>query len=136
MVRFIILHRPNLPDPLIVAIARNPSGSDCRYVSALFGEVNGRISQLTPMLPDQWTRGQILLSDPGSKGQIILTITSERYQEHDVHYMGPSKMPVFTYAYDPAQGKFIEMRHSEVSTDDMKVSGEDLRSLFGDLFYG
>ncbi len=34
----------------------------------------------------------------------------------------------------PAQGKFIETRHTEVSTDNLKVSGENLRALFRDLF--
>jgi hypothetical protein len=129
--RFLVLHRSRLPDPLIVALVREQGGSDCRYNSALFGEVDGRLTELTPELPDHWFRGQVLLRMPLQGGSITLTVTSERYQNNDAHYTGPSHMEVDVFTYDASQGKFIETRRSEVNTDDLKVGGEDLVSLFG-----
>ena len=130
--RFTVLHRPGLPDPLIVALARRQGGSDCGYNSAIFGEVNGRLLELTPSLPDHWMRGQVVLSR-SREGQFKLTVTSERYQPKDVHYAGPSRMALYVYSYDREQGKFVEVRHSEVNSDDLHEAGEDLSSLFGEF---
>jgi hypothetical protein len=62
VIRFLVLHRTGLPDPLILVLVRRQGGSDCMYNSALFGEVNGRLSELSPSLPDRGKRGQVLLS--------------------------------------------------------------------------
>jgi hypothetical protein len=129
--RFLVLHRTGLPSPLIVALAREQGGSDYRYNSAFFSEVNGRLSELTPSLPDHWSRGQLLLSPESSKGPITLTVTSERYQDNDVHSDGPSQMAVYVYSYSPSQGKFIETRRTEVKSDDLHLNGEEIVSLFG-----
>lgn len=131
-IRFLALHRAGLPDPLVVALARRQGGSDCMYNSALFGEVNGQLSELSPSLPDHLARGQVLLSNDNS-GKPILTVTSERYQAHDVHYTGPSRMAVYVYTDDSVQGKFVETSHNEVMADQLHVTGESLVSLFGDF---
>lgn len=44
-------------------------------------------------------------------------------------------MAVYPYAYDSNHGQFVETSQTEVRTDDLSVSGEDLQKLFGDLFY-
>ncbi len=132
-IRFLVLHRIGLPDPLILALVREQGGSDCGYNSALFGEVDGRLSELTPSLPDHWFRGQTLLSSGTSGGPITLTVTSERYQAKDVHYTGPSLIAVYVYTYDSSQGKFVEARRTEVKSDDLHSTGEDLIGLFGEF---
>lgn len=131
IVGFIILHESGLPDPLVIGFAEAPGGSDCSYTASLFGEVEGKLSQLTPMLPTHETRGGIFLSKPTSKGRITLSVTSERYNwDTDVHYLGPSRMAVFTYMYDGAQGRFVKSGETEVKTDKLSVSGEDLGQYF------
>lgn len=129
---FIILHRPGLPDPLIVALAMSPGGSDCRYRVALFGEVRGHITELTPELPDHLTRGGDLLAK-NAKGDWTLTLFSERYQANDVHVNGPSRMAVFSYAYDKSLGKFIETSHREIRDSEPSDTDRNLVRLFGDF---
>ena len=134
--RFVVLHRHGLPDPLIVALAMYPGGSDCRYSMALFGEVEGEIRELTPDLPDYWFRGGAELSRRGSSGETRLIVSSEHYSANDVHVNGPSRLAVYTYKYDPAQEKFVEISHSLVRDADGTVSSPDsinLVSLFGEL---
>jgi len=131
-VRFIVLHRAGLPDPLVVSIAKENGGSDCRYNSALFGEVNGQVVKLTPPLPDHWGRGAVFLS-PETARPVILTVTSERYQDRDTHYRGPSHMAVDTYSYDSSQGRFVNVQHTESNTNGLQISGERLLALFGDF---
>jgi hypothetical protein len=101
------------------------------YNSALFGEVHGLLSELSPELPDHWERGLILLSEGAPGNSRALTVTSERYQANDVHYKGPSRTAVYRYVYDPSQGKFMESQHIEVNSNDLHAVGEDLISLFG-----
>jgi hypothetical protein len=133
-IRFLILHRTGLPDPLIVAMAKRYGGSDCGFEPALFGEVGGRLSALTPPLPDHFLRGGLFLSAANGNGPITLTVTSERYQwGKDVHYTGPSRMTVFVYTYDSSQGRFVETQQTEVNTDDLKVLGESLTAIFGEF---
>jgi hypothetical protein len=130
-VRFVVLHRSGLLDPLIMALVRQQGASDCRYNSALFGEVHGRLSEMSPDLPDHWMRGQILLSGAASGNPVTLTVTSERYQANDVHDMGPSRMAVFVYTYEEPEGKFVETRRTEEKSEDLHLAGEDLIGLFG-----
>jgi len=130
---FVVLHRVGLPDPLIVAAVPQTGGSDCRYNSALFGEVNGKVTELTPALPDRLLRGEMLLSKQSSNTNAVLTVTSERYQSGDIHYTGPSRMKVYTYIFHSEQGKFVESRHTEIKTDNLHVTGENLMELFGEL---
>jgi hypothetical protein len=133
-IRFLVLHRAGLPDPLIVALAKRYGGSDCGLDSALIGDVGGRLSELTPSLPDFFLRGGLFLSGANGNGPITLTVTSERYQwEKDVHYMGPSRMAVYVYTYDSSQGRFVETRQTEVNSNDLRVSGENLTELFGEF---
>jgi hypothetical protein len=132
-IRFVVLHRPGLPDPLIVALAKRELASDCAFNSAVFGNVEGQLSELTPALPDHFLRGGIFLSPAAGGKPAMLTVTSERYQAKDVHYTGPSRMTVFIYTYDSSQGKFIETRKSEANTDSLKVLGENLIELFGEF---
>ncbi len=129
---FIVLHRTGLPDPLIVALAISPGGSDCRYRVALFGEVQGLVSELTPELHDHWTRGRDLLAKDAN-GDWTLTEYSERYQANDVHVNGPSRMAVFVYAYDKSLGKFVQTSHSEIRYGDLSETDPDLVRLFGDF---
>jgi hypothetical protein len=131
-VRFIVLHRPGLPDPLVVALAMSPGGSDCRYHLALFGEVQGNVAPLTPDLPDHLTRGGDLLAK-NAKGNWTLTVYSERYQTNDIHVNGPSRMAVFSYAYDKSLGKFIEISRGEVRDCELSENDPDLVRLFGDF---
>jgi hypothetical protein len=131
-VSFIVLHRSGLPDPLIVALAMSPGGSDCRYRVALFGEVQGRVTELTPELHDHYTRGGDLLAKD-AVGDWTLTLYSERYQVNDVHVNGPSRMALFVYTYDKSQGKFIETCHRETSSGTLSETDPDLVKLFGDF---
>ena len=74
------------------------------------------------------------MSGANGNGPITLTVTSERYQwEKDVHYMGPSRMAVYVYTYDSSQGRFVETRQTEVNSNDLRVSGENLTELFGEF---
>ncbi len=130
--RFIVLHRSGLPDPLVVALAISPGGSDCRYRIALFGEVQGRVTALTPELHDHWSRGGDLLAKD-SRGDWKLTVYSERYQANDVHVNGPSRMAVFVYAYDKSHGTFVETSHREPRFGDLSETDPDLVRLFGDF---
>jgi hypothetical protein len=130
---FLVLHEKGLPDPLIVTVARRAGGSDCAYSPALFGEFNGKISQLTPNLPDFLTRGGILLTELSKDSPAILTIESERYQRDDVHYMGPSRMAIYSYRYSADQGKFVLNTKKEVAISRLLVPGKDIMSLFGEF---
>jgi len=132
-IRFVVLHRPGLPDPLIVALAKRELASDCAFNSAVFGAVQGRLSELTPALPDHLLRGDTILTGGPGGSPIRLTVTSERYQAKDAHYTRPSRMAMFVYTYDPSRGKFVETRNSEVNTDNLKVPGENLIQLFGEF---
>ncbi|MGO4210201.1 hypothetical protein AB4Y89_23415 [Terriglobus sp. 2YAB30_2] len=123
----VAFHRQGLPDPLLIVMAKYPGGSDCRYKPALFGEVDGRVTQLTSAIPDYDTRGGAFLYTRA--GSTVLTVTSERYQEHDVHYLGPSRMAVYRYAWDGA--RFILKSKAQVSTDAVRTPGEKLDDLFG-----
>lgn len=122
------LHRPGLPDPLVVSMARYGGGSDCPYKPVLFGEVAGSIAQLTPNIPNYETRGGIFLS---TGAEITLTVVSERYQEHDVHYSGPSRMAVYRYVWNGS--RFLLKSQAQVPTDAVHVSGERLDDLFVDV---
>jgi len=129
---FISIHHPVLPNPLIVALTKRAGGSDCSYTPALFGEVNGAIHELTPPLPDYYTRGSIFLSAADGNSSPKLTITSERYNwEKDVHYTGPSAMEVFRYTFKPEQGHFALGDKRLISTDQVALKGDDLMKLFG-----
>jgi len=131
-ISFIVLHRPGLPDPLVVALAMSPGGSDCRYRVALFGEVQGHVAELTPELSDHLTRGGDLLVRDAT-GDWTLTVLSERYQANDVHVNGPSRMAVFSYAYDKSLGKFVETSHREIRDGQPSETDPDLVRLFGDF---
>jgi hypothetical protein len=129
---FIVLHRPGLPDPLIVALAMRPGGSDCGYRVALFGEVRGQVTELTPELHDHWMRGGDLLA-MDAKRNWTLTVYSEQYQTNDVHVNGPSRMARFVYRYDQSLGKFIETSHGEIRDAGPSETDPDLVRLFGDF---
>jgi hypothetical protein len=129
---FIVLHRPGLPDPLIVALAMRPGGSDCGYRVALFGEVRGQITELTPELHDHLTRGGDLLAKDAN-GKWTLTVYTERYQSGDVHVNGPSRMAMFVYGYEQSLGKFIETSHGEIRDGEPSETDPNLVWLFGDF---
>ncbi len=132
----IVLHRPGLPEPLIVALAMDAGASDCRYNTALFGEVRGQLQELTPDLPDHLFRGGVELARNSASGESKLIVRSERYSTKDAHINGPSHMAVFTYKYDPVQGKFVEVGHSLVRAFAGPASGQnsvDLVPLFGEF---
>jgi len=121
-----------LPDPLVVALAINPGGSDCAYRSALFGEVQGRITQLTPELQDHYTRGGDFLTKDASENW-KLTVYSERYQPNDVHVNGPSRMAVFDYTYDTSRHRFVQSGHGETNYSDIYANANNLLRIFGDF---
>jgi hypothetical protein len=129
---FIVIHRPGLPDPTVVALAMYPGGSDCRYRAALLGEVGGQLRELTPSLPDHYTRGGDLLAKD-AKGDWTLNVYSERYQVNDVHVNGPSRMAVFSYVYDRSLGKFVEAGHRESRDGGPSETDPNLVLLFGDF---
>ncbi|HTX76698.1 MAG TPA: hypothetical protein VMD29_10880 [Terracidiphilus sp.] len=129
---FVVIHRPGLPDPLVVALAMDPGGSDCAYRAALFGEVSGRLKELTPDLSDHDFRGGDVLSRRPD-GAWALTVYSERYQANDVHVNGPSRMEVFVYRYDSTLGQFIKTSEKETEYGEIPESDPDLVWLFGDF---
>ena len=129
---FVVLHRQGLPDPLVAALGMSPGGSDCRYRVALFGEIQGHVTELTPELGDHLTRGGDLLAQDAN-GNWKLTVYSERYQANDVHVNGPSRMAVFVYTFDTSLGKFVETSHRDTPYGDLSDSDPNLVRLFGDL---
>lgn len=129
---FIMIHRPGLPDPTIVALAMYPGASDCGYRAALFGEVGGQLKELTPSLPDHAMRGGDLLAKD-AKGDWTLTVYSERYEANDAHVNGPSRMARFSYVYDKSLGRFIENGHMESRAGGPSETDPNLVWLFGDF---
>lgn len=59
IVRFMVLHQENGPNPLIVAVASTPGVSSLIFETAILGFVNGIISELTTAHIDSWSQNAI-----------------------------------------------------------------------------
>ncbi|MGC2545487.1 MAG: hypothetical protein WA426_06545, partial [Silvibacterium sp.] len=124
-----IFHASGLPSPLVLVVDHYVYADDCGYSPVIVGLTGGRLQAIAPKLPEFATRGGAYLSVPTGNTQAQLTVVAERYQIHDIHVNGPSKMAVYVYDFDKKLGQFRLVRQQELPTDKVRVSGKSILSI-------
>jgi hypothetical protein len=105
LVRFRVLKVEALPDPLVLAVAVRPGGSDHGFEATLIGEVNGRLRVLTPQpAPLVNLQGGFFVGDlgggrgPGFAAWTFIWEDGAHYDEH--RYL------VRLYSFEPGRASF------------------------------
>jgi hypothetical protein len=98
-----------LPGPLVHLVIVQPGGSDYGFWSALFGEINGKISLLTPQATSFSWEGGIQIGNLGPGNGVGLAVWNSIWGDGESHY-GDHIYVVDIYNFNKKLGRFVKMK--------------------------
>ncbi len=108
-VRFQIIKTEGIPSPLIHLMMVQPGGSDYGFWSVLFGEVNGKIKQLTPPTTQFSWEGGVQIGNLGKGNGTGIAVWNSIWGDGESHY-AEHLYEVEIYNFNKKLGKFVKTK--------------------------
>lgn len=126
IVRFKVLTLPELSTPIVFAGVMEGGGSDCSYMGALVGEVNGKISALSPPLPMVNAEGGYAIGELEKGSGLEFAAWNMIWNMHTEAHVDPHDHWVRIYRLNPATGKFEFTRRYVIKKSQPEINFPNL----------
>jgi hypothetical protein len=112
-VRFLVRRVTGVPNPLVLAVAIRPGGSDCRYAASIVGAFDGELKNLTPSR--LWTNAEGGFAVGNLGGDRGFGLIRWNFIWGNEAHSGPHRYEVSIFRFDPTGLRFKLLQNTTSS---------------------
>ncbi len=126
IVRFKVLTLPEVSTPIVFAAVMDAGGSDCSYMGALVGNINGKMSALLPPLEIVNAEGGYAIGELEKGAGLEFAAWNMIWNMHTESHVDPHDHWVRIYRFDRATGRFEFARRYVVKKSQPEINFPNL----------